>query len=133
MLLLRWIALYPQGIVYKSVCHSITVHFFGLHCTRMTYRVYSLCTTQLPCIFPFFQTLVQQLEGRDNRLEQELADERQEHRENLTAGESREEGLVEQLSASEKQLSERGRILEQLSAERTSLTDKVQSVSFIGY
>ena len=95
--------------------------------------VYSLCTTQLPCIFPCFQTLVQQLEGRDNRLEQELADERQEHRENLTAGESREEGLVEQLSASEKQLSERGRILEQLSAERTSLTDKVQSVSFIGY
>ena len=65
------------------------------------------------------------MEGCDDRLEQELADERRENRESLTARESREEGLIAQLSASEKQLSEKERIVEQLSAERTSLTDKV--------
>lgn len=75
------------------------------------------------------QTLVCQLEGHDNKVEQELLGERQAQQDALEAREEREKDLKTRLDTLENQLAESGGLVNKLTAEREKLVEKVSSTS----
>lgn len=75
--------------------------------------------------FDPIQTLVCQLECRDDKLEQELLDQKQAQHETLKNRQKCEENLKIRLDALKNQLADSGRLVNQLTVERQELVEKV--------